>query len=116
MEEEPDFLKQIKEELEFRDLTVKDAEDIVELVENLKQKISEIVLEDSLAEKLTGTIENVLKNNKTFEICFTIHGEKQNKTISYKEEEYEKYQDIFSDNRKFRYYIMAFEWLIRRNL
>jgi ribonuclease-3 len=116
MEEDPDFIKQIREELEFQDLTVKDAEDIVELVENLKQKISEIVLEDSLAEKLTGTIENVLKNNKTFEICFTIHGEKQNKTISYKEEEYEKYQDIFSDNRKFRYYIMAFEWLIRRNL
>lgn len=114
MEEDSEFVKQIKEELEFRDLTVKDAEDIVELVENLKQKISEIVLEDSLAEKLTGTIENVLKNNKTFEICFTIHGEKHNKTISYKEEEYEKYQDIFSDNRKFRYYIMAFEWLKER--
>lgn len=111
MEEKPEFLEKIKQDLEFKDLTVKDAEDIVILVENLKQKISEIVLDDLLAEKLTGTIENVLKKNKTFEICFMIHGEKKQKTISYQEDEYDKYQDIFSDDRKFKHYIMAFEWL-----
>ncbi len=111
MEEDPQFVEKVKNDLEFKDLTIKDADDIVHLVENLKRKISEIVLDDSLLEKLTGTIENVLKKNKTFEICFMIQGEKKHKTISYQEEEYEKYQDIFSDDRKFKYYIMAFEWL-----
>ncbi len=111
MEEKPEFLEKVQQDLQFKELTVKDADDIFELMENLKQKIGEIVLESSLSEKLTGTIENVLKKNKTFEICFIIHGEKHHKTISYQEEEYEKYQDIFSDDRKFKNYILAFEWL-----
>ena len=111
MEEDSSFLEKVKQELDFKDLSVKDADDIFELVENLKQKISEIVLEDSLAGKLTETIENVLKKNKTFEILYTVGTEKHHKTISYQEDEYEKYQELFNDNRKFKYYIMALEWL-----
>lgn len=112
MEEQPDFIEKIKKEIEFKDLIIKDADDIVELMENLKQKIKEIV-SGNLADKLTGTIENVLKKNKTFEISYSVYGEKKNKTISYQQDEFDKYQDLFQDNRKFKYYIMVFEWLNR---
>ena len=112
MEEQPDFIEKIKKDTQFKDLVIKDADDIVELMENLKEKIKEIV-SGNLAEKLTGTIENVLKKNKTFEISYSVYGERKNKTISYQQDEFDKYQDLFQDNRKFKYYIMVFEWLNR---
>jgi ribonuclease-3 len=111
MEESPEFMQKIKNELEFKNLLVKDADDIVALVDKLKEKISEIVLENTLVDKLTETIENVLKKNKTFEISYSINGKIYRKTISYQADEYDKYQDLFNDDRKFKYYIMVFEWL-----
>jgi hypothetical protein len=104
-------MQKIKNELEFKNLLVKDADDIVALVDKLKEKISEIVLENTLVDKLTETIENVLKKNKTFEISYSINGKIYRKTISYQADEYDKYQDLFNDDRKFKYYIMVFEWL-----
>lgn len=111
MEEDYEFVEQVREDLEFKELTVKDADDIIELLDKLTTKIQEVVVEDSLAFKITGTIENVLKKNKTFEISYMIRGIKQRKTISYEQEEYDKYQELFQDDKKFKHYIMIYEWL-----